>query len=646
MVEELWQHAMLLLDKIRTGEGGRMEDLYKFDDHTGLLGIHEQMLSQPYQHNEVNMKIMYYELIKMILDYERESSKDEDLYDSTKAILKIEGYQELTNKLQRFLNKKFILNFEQLNNKHVIDANARSEPSDVKLCEKISELEKNLETLSIDHKLLKESCRSLECQNAQLLDDVADLKQKLTERDIDKDTNSISNTESESEHPVAHFEEQLSAQTDAVAKLDDKMEKVISQANILLINDATHLERISNLERQATDIEGKLSNLESADLYLQESCRMATERTSLVEKYSKYIEEKVKYLTTEKEKVALNEHHSDASSKIGDIDKRLLNLENLLSKVNEKSSKEVSSKSIIDSNTILRTIENTRIESNSHKEIVKSVQDQENSDATTELISKYTTILQKVEKMESQLEEQLKQIQQNSEKTKPSKIMKDKLEQSERIKIFKETLKELRSEKLESITQLELHTKEFGDVSLCLDVALLTTEVENIKNVMHFTKLLSLPEHNIKIFEFLEMLVEMNKSLNDMMENLLNTKTEVEKVVIKQEEQAKAIDHHNFNFEQVFKNLEEADIQKICDQEVISQKIENIENILEVLREKLGEVEDMSIVNKSASTAKADDFSIDGSLPDLKNKGVPNSRSGNSRWLGSLFNKQPGTICC
>merc|ERR1711915_722708 len=191
----------------------------------------------------------------------------------------------------------------------------------------------------------------------------------------------------------------------------------------------------------ATEIEGKLSNLESADLYLQESCRMATERTSLVEKYSKYIEEKVKYLTTEKEKVTLNERHSDASSKIDDIDKRLLNLENLLSKVNEKSIKEVSSESIIDSNTILRTIENTRIESNSHKEIVRSVQDQDNSNATTELISKYTTILEKVEKMESQLEEQLKQIQQNSskssEETKPSKILKEKLEQSEKIKIFK-----------------------------------------------------------------------------------------------------------------------------------------------------------------------------------------------------------------
>jgi len=409
-------------------------------------------------------------------------------------------------------------------------------------------------------------------------------------------------------------------------------------------------ERISNLERQTTDFEGKLSNLESADLYLQESCRMATERTSLVEKYSKYIEEKVKYLTTEKEKVALNENKRDVSSKIDEIDKRMLNLENLLPKVNEKGITEVSSRSISDSNTILRTIENTHLESKSHKDIIKSVQVQENSNATAELISKYTTILQKVEKIENQLEDQLKQIQQNSPKvsedTKPSKIMIDKIKETERVNILKETLKELQSEKLESITQLELHSKEYCDAGLSLDVALLITEVENIKNVMHLTRLLSLPENNIKIFEFLEMLVEMNRSLNDMMETLLKTKTEVEKVVGKQEEQMKTIDHHSINFEQVFKSLEKADIQKICDQEVISQKIENIENVLEALREKLGEVEDMSIDNKSATTAKPDDFSVDGSLPDLKNKGVPNSRSGNSRWLGSLFNKQTGTICC
>ena len=45
------------------------------------------------------MKIMYYELIKMLIDYERRNHPE--TYDATKTVGKIEGYQELTNKLQR-----------------------------------------------------------------------------------------------------------------------------------------------------------------------------------------------------------------------------------------------------------------------------------------------------------------------------------------------------------------------------------------------------------------------------------------------------------------------------------------------------------------------------------------------------------------
>ena len=44
------------------------------------------------------MKIMYYELIKMLIDYERRNHPE--TYDATKTVGKIEGYQELTNKLQ------------------------------------------------------------------------------------------------------------------------------------------------------------------------------------------------------------------------------------------------------------------------------------------------------------------------------------------------------------------------------------------------------------------------------------------------------------------------------------------------------------------------------------------------------------------
>ena len=49
------------------------------------------------------MKIMYYELIRMLIDYERKNHPS--TYDATKTVGKIEGYQELTNKLQRFVFK-------------------------------------------------------------------------------------------------------------------------------------------------------------------------------------------------------------------------------------------------------------------------------------------------------------------------------------------------------------------------------------------------------------------------------------------------------------------------------------------------------------------------------------------------------------
>ena len=85
------------------------------------------------------MKIMYYELIKMLIDYERRNHPE--TYDATKTVGgtaemlivilfiflikiislfililiiffekvgKIEGYQELTNKLQRYFFKKYL----------------------------------------------------------------------------------------------------------------------------------------------------------------------------------------------------------------------------------------------------------------------------------------------------------------------------------------------------------------------------------------------------------------------------------------------------------------------------------------------------------------------------------------------------------
>merc|ERR1712079_904297 len=97
---DLWYHALKFLDKYRTDiQSHDVSDLYTFDDSTGILERHKQLLSEPFKEGQVDMKIMYYELVRMLIDYERKNHPQ--TYDATKTVGKIEGYQELTNKLQR-----------------------------------------------------------------------------------------------------------------------------------------------------------------------------------------------------------------------------------------------------------------------------------------------------------------------------------------------------------------------------------------------------------------------------------------------------------------------------------------------------------------------------------------------------------------
>jgi hypothetical protein len=64
------------------------------------------------------MKIVFYELIRMIIGHEREKCEDPDLYDLARSVGKIDGYQELTNKMHRVFNERFLLNNDELNKKH------------------------------------------------------------------------------------------------------------------------------------------------------------------------------------------------------------------------------------------------------------------------------------------------------------------------------------------------------------------------------------------------------------------------------------------------------------------------------------------------------------------------------------------------
>eukprot|EP00092_Neocalanus_flemingeri_P021296 GFUD01023080.1.p1 GENE.GFUD01023080.1~~GFUD01023080.1.p1 ORF type:complete len:719 (-),score=237.45 GFUD01023080.1:177-2333(-) len=718
MVEELWCHAVRFLDMYRTGDhSGHIGQLYQFEDQTGILETHKQCLAQPYEDSQVDMKIMYYELIRMMTNYERENCKDPELYDSTKSVGKIEGYQELTNKLQRFLNQRFILDIEELNKKHAGDNIAIN--GDENIIQKIGDLEKSFEVLAENNKILSESCVSLESTNKVLEHEIGKLKEKilqtedLKEAPIIKDVEFVSNLNEhpiesdsdeamDSEFSVSLLFQKIEIQNEAIAKLDDKMHKMINQANTLLINDATHLERISNLETQGLEFTGKLSNLESADLYLQESHRMVTERTNLAEKYSKYVEEKVNLLTNQKQEEILskpNNHHS-FNLKQEELENRFNVLENsVLDLQNNRNIQEeiVAIKDKLKVGTVLNNIQNTnttKITEIQRKEEISKIKTKEsnknfylsdtgkneNSSNYIELVEQYKIILGKVEKMEILLGRQAQSLANYSElfseeylKVVAANV--NKSNERESTKIFKETISELKSEKLETSTHLEIHSKEFLDENMARDVIVIKAEVENIKRQLQLyfqnhnessirmanfendlLEIFRKSDSNSSIFEFIEILVGMNKSLNQMMEDFVNSqaqlhllRNEQEEVFNKIGEQKQIIESHANRFDNISTKIEASDIKEICDYELICERTQDMENNIAVMKEKIDELEKIRNSQRSAGTAKEEDFTVDTNVskeePESRGLNSP-KRPGSNRWLANWFAKQHGTICC
>merc|ERR1711936_1409638 len=89
---------------------------------------------------------MYYELIRMLIDYERKN--DPQTYDATKTVGKIEGYQELTNKLPRYLNQRFIEDIELLSKEQGSITNINISSKFEHLEETITNLDSKYSTLT------------------------------------------------------------------------------------------------------------------------------------------------------------------------------------------------------------------------------------------------------------------------------------------------------------------------------------------------------------------------------------------------------------------------------------------------------------------------------------------------------------------
>jgi len=408
-------------------------------------------------------------------------------------------------------------------------------------------------------------------------------------------------TDDESSYP--HVPDKINVLEEDIAKVNGKMQSMISQANTLLINDATHLERIFNLESQVSEINGKLSNLENADLYLQEAHRVLTERTTLIEKYSKYIEEKVKLASNQPQSSLVD----NSSARFDEILKRISDLEER--KYSNQKENFTNKRTVIATDNLMSQSLFT-----------------ERNNADSNLYGNYNEILNKILKMEELLNQQAQSISDYSElfSDKYFKLLSLNSEKSKQTEI-----KRMITEKLS-----EIKREEFSVYSRISEITNLNLENNKCGS-------------ECNIFDFIEILVGMNKSLNHMLDDfvasqlILKALRSQQKNLKDQMEDHKRLMHsQNTEINKLNKKVDSTHVKEICDYERVSQKTNQLNENINLMKERIVELEKQRNINTVPSKAIEEDFTIEAT-----NKGIRSRKSNDKKWFG-LFGKSNGACCC
>ena len=269
----MWFHALKVLDTFRTSNQSQdVFKLYEYEDNTGILENHKQHLKSMVSHDRLDVKTMYFELIKMLLDQDKNQSPEG--FKQTRDVDRIQGFQELTNRLQFNLNEKYLTQICDLGQR-LGKIEALLEGGDDNLFTKLDKLEAKLSNVEKDHNekfdelsnavadnatrlsTLEsqglEQDKSLEVQAKRIDDVVEDLRAR-------DDSNVL-------EKMIQDSMNNLSASTlDTLSKRIDQNEDHIK---LLETKDDDLESKIEDINGNLENSNGRLDALEKADEFLQ-----------------------------------------------------------------------------------------------------------------------------------------------------------------------------------------------------------------------------------------------------------------------------------------------------------------------------------------------------------------------------------------
>ncbi|XP_040571510.1 uncharacterized protein [Lepeophtheirus salmonis] len=170
--DNLWYHSIRYLEKYRLDYNRHgIQEFYDFPDETGILSRHEQLFRKEYEKGAIELKHMYFELVKLF--FERERKLYPKAHEHLRDVYKIQGYQDLTNRLQSTMNNNIFMNIEELSDK--VDGLVKSDKNAI-LAEKVVFLEKENEFLRDEYTRIEKSY--------QLLSDRLDAKDETDSTNI------------------------------------------------------------------------------------------------------------------------------------------------------------------------------------------------------------------------------------------------------------------------------------------------------------------------------------------------------------------------------------------------------------------------------------------------------------------------------
>ena len=318
-------------------------------------------------------------------------------------------------------------------------------------------------------------------------------------------------------------------------------------------NDTTHLEEDSNIDK-------RMRNMESNDLYLQGSQRMMLERLELGEQYSEYLEEKVNLIKYQKTMEPFSK--TDFVLKDKSLDEKIKDLKNTVQDVKNNLEMHDQLFGIEDNLTVGEAVEMIQSDLQINHENVDNVlmterketgqmikisdgNENNNSSFCNDLLNKFRIMFNRIENMEHLLENQSKYFSEfspkfpveqqhlvqsmtiNTKRTSPLEgtllKMESKPEQMEHATIFQQ-ISFLTEDVLNIKKNLQLTCKK--DSEMCVRLA-------NIEN--HLFKLFGDNKNHFSIYELIDLVVEINNSLGNMSTDFTSLKSQLEVLKSKQE---------------------------------------------------------------------------------------------------------------